>query len=147
MRKRRREGDREGQGKGGGRREGEEGDQNTNCFVQLHTCTIQHEISFPRQRNGIEIVHKRLYATHHCPLRCVGGIQSCVYNLNSIPLSGERDFVWYGTCMQLYKAVCILIHPLLPLSFHPPSPVPLCPLPSSSSQVSPTPPSQTLVFW
>jgi len=69
-----------------------------------------------------------------------------------IPLSGNEILC----CMQLYKAVCILIHPLLPLSlsllpslssslppslFHPP--VPLCLLSSSSSsQVSPTPPSR-----
>ena len=66
----------------------------------------------------------------------------CVWS-HSIPLSGNG----ISCFMQLYKAVCILIHPLLP--FHLFSSLFLLSLSPSplSSQVSPTPPSQTLVFW
>jgi len=88
----------------------------------------------------------------------------CVHS-HSILLSGNQILC----CMQLYKAVCILIHPLLPLSFPHSSSLP-CPslppslfLPPSSSlphlSLSPFffllllltgeshPSFQTLVFW
>ena len=69
-----REGGRDGTEEGGRVREGEREkvDQNTNCFVHLHTT----QNLIPRQRNGMK-VHTRLYATHHCPLWCVCRQLSC----------------------------------------------------------------------
>ena len=66
----------------------------------------------------------------------------CIWS-HSIPLSGNG----ISCFMQLYKAVCILIHPLLPFHLFSSLFLPSMSPSPHSSQVSPTPPSQTLVFW